>query len=120
MFGVFFNIVILFFRFEFCYYFVNCGFFYGYNCYVMLFIVVMVFFGLIVVLILKFRDNMFYVMFNQLINVVMIMLLVLFLDFYLMLMFFFIVFVVLLVIFIFNVGVKVELVLLREKIDVQI
>ena len=117
MFGVFFNTVTLFLRPEFRYHVVNCGFFYGYNCHATLLIVVTAFFGLTVALILKFRDNMFHVMSNQLTNVVMITSSVLFLDFHPTLMFFLTAPVVLLAIFTFNAGAKVELVTPREKLD---
>lgn len=117
MFGVIFNTVTLFLRPEFRYHFVNCGLFYGYNRHATLLIVVTAFFGLTVALILKFRDNMFHVMSNQLTNVVMITSSVLFLDFHPTLMFFLTAPVVLLAIFTFNAGAKVELVSPREKID---
>lgn len=103
MFGVFFNTVTLFLRPEFRYHVVNCGLFYGYNRHATLLIVVTAFFGLTVALILKFRDNMFQVMSNQLTNVVMITSSVFFLDFHPTLMFCLTAPVVLLAIFIFNV-----------------
>lgn len=120
MFGVFFNTVTLLLRPEFRYHVVNCGLFYGYNRHATLLIVVTAFFGLTVALILKFRDNMFQVMSNQLTNVVMITSSVFFLDFHPTLMFCLTAPVVLLAIFIFNVGTKAEVVSPKEKIDTQI
>ncbi|KAL9965956.1 hypothetical protein ACROYT_G029830 [Oculina patagonica] len=117
MFGVFFNTVSLFLRPEFRSHALNCGLFYGYNSHATLLIVVTAFFGLTVALILKFRDNMFQVMSNQLTNVVMITSSVLFLDFHPTLMFFLTAPVVLLAIFIFNAGGKNEIVSPREKVD---
>lgn len=117
MFGVFFNTVTLFLRPEFRSHALNCGLFYGYNSHATLLIVVTAFFGLTVALILKFRDNMFQVMSNQLTNVVMITSSVLFLDFHPTLMFFLTAPVVLLAIFIFNAGGKNEIVSPREKVD---
>lgn len=120
MFGVFFNTVTLFLRPEFRYHAVNCGLFYGYNRHATLLIVVTAFFGLTVALILKFRDNMFQVMSNQLTNVVIITSSVLFLDFHPTLMFFLTAPMVVLAIFIFNAGAKAEMVSPREKIDTQL
>lgn len=118
MFGVFFNSVTLFLRPEFRSHALNCGLFYGYNRHATLLIVVTAFFGLTVALILKFRDNMFQVMSNQLTNVVMITSSVLFLDYHPTLMFFLTAPVVLLAIFIFNAGGKTnEIVSPREKVD---
>lgn len=120
MFGVFFNTVTLLLKPGFRYHVVNCGIFYGYNRHATLLIVATVFFGLTVALILKFRDNMFQVMSNQLTNVVMITSSVLFLDFHPTLMFFLTAPVVLLAIFIFNAGAKAEVMSPREKLDTQI
>ena len=108
MFGVFFNTVTLFLRPEFRSHALSCGLFYGYNVHSTLLIVVTAFFGLTVALILKFRDNMFQVMSNQLTNVVMITSSVLFLDFHPTLRFFLTAPIVLLAIFIFNAGGKIE------------
>ena len=104
MFGVFFNTATLFLRPEFRSHALNCGLLFGYNGHATLLIVVTAFFGLTVALILKFRDNMFQVMSNQLTNVVMITASVLFLDFHPTLRFFLTAPVVLLAIFIFNAG----------------
>lgn len=120
MFGVFFNTVTLLLKPGFRYHVVNCGIFYGYNRHATLLIVVTTFFGLTVALILKFRDNMFQVMSNQLTNVVMITSSVLFLGFHPTLMFFLTAPVVLLAIFIFNAGAKAEVISPREKLDTQI
>lgn len=120
MFGVFFNTVTLLLKPGFRYHVVNCGIFYGYNRHATLLIVVTAFFGLTVALILKFRDNMFQVMSNQLTNVVMITSSVLFLEFHPTLMFFLTAPVVLLAIFIFNAGAKAEVISPREKLDTQI
>lgn len=117
MFGVLFNTVTLFLRPEFRSHALSCGLFYGYNRHATLLIVVTAFFGLTVALILKFRDNMFQVMSNQLTNVVMITSSVLFLDFQPTLMFFLTAPVVLLAIYIFNAGGKTEAVSPREKMD---
>lgn len=117
MFGVFFNTVTLFLRPEFRSHALNCGLFYGYNRHATLLIVVTAFFGLTVALILKFRDNMFQVMSNQLTNVVMITSSVLFLDFHPTLRFFLTAPVVLLAIFIFNAGGRNEVVFSKERID---
>ena len=120
MFGVFFNTVTLFLRPDFRFHVLNCGLFYGYNRHATLLIVVTAFFGLTVALILKFRDNMFQVMSNQLTNVVMITSSVLFLDFHPTFMFFLTAPVVLLAIFIFNAGAKAEMASPKEKVDTEI
>lgn len=118
IFGVFFNAVTLFLRPEFRSHALNCGLFYGYNSHATLLIVVTAFFGLTVALILKYRDNMFQVMFNQLTNVVMITSSVLFLDFHPTLRFFLTAPVVLLAIFIFNAGGdKTEVISAKERMD---
>ena len=117
MFGVFFNTITLFLRPQFRSHALNCGIFYGYNAHATLLIVVTAFFGLTVALILKFRDNMFQVMSNQLTNVVMITSSVLFLDFHPTLRFFLTAPIVLLAIFIFNAGGKTELVPPKERLD---
>lgn len=118
MFGVFFNTVSLFLRPEFRSHALNCGLFYGYNGHATLLIVVTAFFGLTVALILKFRDNMFQVMSNQLTNVVMITASVLFLDFHPTLRFFLNAPIVLLAIFIFNAGgITPEAVTTNERVD---
>lgn len=117
MFGVFFNTATLFLRREFRSHALNCGLFYGYNSHATLLILVTAFFGLTVALILKFRDNMFQVMSNQLTNVVMITSSVLFLDFHPTLRFFLTAPVVLLAIFIFNAGGKTEVVSPTERMD---
>ena len=118
IFGVLFNVVTLFLRPEFRSHAINCGLFYGYNSHATLLIVVTAFFGLTVALILKFRDNMFQVMSNQLTNVVMITSSVLFLDFHPTLMFFLTAPVVLLAMFIFNASAETEgVVTLGENTD---
>jgi len=118
IFGVFFNAVTLFLRPEFRSHALNCGLFYGYNSHATLLIVVTAFFGLTVALILKYRDNMFQVMSNQLTNVVMITSSVLFLDFHPTLRFFLTAPVVLLAIFIFNAGGdKTEVISAKDRMD---
>ena len=117
MFGVFFNTATLFLRPEFRSTALNCGLFYGYNRHTKLLIIVMAFFGLTVAFILKFRDNMFHVMANQLTNVVMITSSVLFLDFHPTLRFFLTAPVVLLAIYIFNAGGKNEVTYFKERVD---
>ena len=117
MFGVFFNTATLFLRPEFRSTAINCGLFYGYNRHAKLLIIVTAFFGLTVAFILKFRDNMFHVMANQLTNVVMITSSVLFLDFHPTLRFFLTAPVVLLAIYIFNAGGKNEVTYFKERVD---
>lgn len=117
MFGVFFNTVTLFLRPEFRSHALNCGLFYGQNAHTTLLIAVTAFFGLTVALILKFRDNMFQVMSNQLTNVVMITSSVLFLDFHPTLRFSLTAPIVLLAIFIFNAGGKTEVASPKERLD---
>ncbi|KXJ11115.1 putative UDP-sugar transporter protein SLC35A5 [Exaiptasia diaphana] len=103
-FGIIFNFFTLVIKPDFHRHLFECGFFSGYNIQSTILIFVTAFFGLVVALILKFRDNMFQVMSFQLSNVFIITSSVLFFDFHPTLEFFLVAPIVLLAIFIFNAG----------------
>ena len=102
MFGVFFNSLTLIINKRFRQHIFQCGLFDGYNTYATLLIFVTALQGLTISLILKFRDNMFHVMSQQVVTVVVITLSVFFTGFKPSLDFFLQAPTVLIAIFIYN------------------